>query len=159
MPDGLRGLQIDDQLVAIRYFHRNVGRLGATEHLHHHSRPLTVHVGKAWAVAGKRTCFRGFRPLEDRRQAHCCDAFHDDLVAVAARNREQRRRQEIQCPSTRCFRSVDRGCDLLRPTNAKNRQLDATRPRGMLQHLQVVRRGGGRNPPPPPSPPPPPPPP
>src|SRR5262249_16734149 len=85
MTDGFRGLEVDDQLVAIWYFHRNVGRLGAAQDLHRNSRPLTVHVGKAWAVAGKRAGFRGFRPLEDRWQAHCCDAFHHDLVVTAAR--------------------------------------------------------------------------
>jgi hypothetical protein len=31
-------------------FHRNVGRLGAAQDLHRNSRPLTVHVGKAWAA-------------------------------------------------------------------------------------------------------------
>src|SRR5215469_5752523 len=94
MTDGFGSPEIDDQLVAIWYFDGNVGRLGAAQDLHGNSRSLTVHFCKACAVADKRAGFRGFWPLEDRWQAHCRDAFHDDLVAAAARNREQRRRQD-----------------------------------------------------------------
>src|SRR5262249_14157009 len=61
-PMALAVRRLDDQLVAIWYFHRNVGRLGAAQDIHRNSRPLTVHVGEAWAVvsghwriAGRRT--------------------------------------------------------------------------------------------------------
>jgi hypothetical protein len=142
MPDGLRGLQIDDLLVAIRLFHRNVGRLGAAQDLHRNSRPLTVHVGKAWAVAGKRAGFRGFRPLEDRWRAHCRAMRSMTIWLLRLPGTENSGVDKKFNASPRCFSSIGRGRYLSRSTDGKNRKVDTTRPRPVLQHLQVICRGG-----------------
>src|SRR5215469_14123550 len=140
MTDRLRGLKIDNQLECGRLLDRKVGRLGATQHLDDHLRPLTIGLSETWPITYKTTLFCHVWPLVDCRQAQRRDALDDDATV----GEKQGRRQNVERLGARRLGIVDRGHDLLEFGHAINRKLDAMRARGLLQRSKVTHRGDPR---------------
>src|SRR6516165_8486585 len=92
MADRLRGLKIDDQLKRGRLLDRKIGRLGASQHLDDHLRPLTVGLNETWPITCETTLFRHVWPLVDCRQAQRRDAPDDDATV----GEKQGRRQNVE---------------------------------------------------------------
>src|SRR6516164_9671805 len=140
MTDGVRCFKIDYQFERGRLLNRKIGRLGATQHLDDDPRSLTIDFSETRTVTREATSFRHVRPLIDCRQPQRRDPFDDKATVV----KEQRCRQNVQRLGAPRLRTLDRGRDLFEFGNAKNRKLDATSARALLQRLKVMRRGDPR---------------
>src|SRR6266540_121400 len=116
MTDGLRRLEIDNQLEMGRLLDWNVGRLGAAQYFNDHPRPLPVELRESRTVARKTALFRHFRPLVYGRQSKCRDMF-ENATAV---DEKKRRRQKIEPLGSGCLGLVDRRHNFLRLGNANN---------------------------------------
>src|SRR5262249_47275977 len=125
--DRLSGLKINHQLECSRLLDRKVDRLGATQHLDDHLRPLTIGLSETWPITYKATLLCHVWPLVDCRQAQRCDAPDDDATV----GEKQGRRQNVERLGARRLDIVDRGHNLLEFGNAINRKLDVMRARGL----------------------------
>ena len=116
MTDGLRRLEIDNQLEMGRLFDWKIGGLGAAQYLDDHPRPLPIELREPRTVARKAALFRHFRPLVHGRQSQCRDMFEDG----AAVDEKKRRRQKVERLGAGCLGLVDRRRDLLRLGNTND---------------------------------------
>jgi Transposase IS116/IS110/IS902 family len=129
-----------DQLKPIGLFDRHVGRLGASENPHNHSRALAVTSRETAPRIPRARRPPPFPAIGKSPVAAARYPLHNDCVIASARKREEGRCQKNHRCGPSSFRRVDRGCDLLGPLDAKNRKLDAARARRVLQGLKMIGR-------------------
>jgi hypothetical protein len=86
----LGGLEIDHQLEPGGLLDRNVGGLGAAQHLDQLARTLTTEVGKARAITSEGALFGIFRPLENAWQTQRRDALDECGTADGKHRRGQK---------------------------------------------------------------------
>src|SRR5262249_58869951 len=76
----LGGRQIDHEIEFGRLLDRDIGWLGATQHLDDYPRSLTIDFSETRTVTREATLFRHVRPLIDCRQPQHRDPFDDEAT-------------------------------------------------------------------------------
>src|SRR5450631_315551 len=133
----LRRLEIDHQLEPGGLLDRNVGGLGAAEHLDQLARTLTTEVGKARAITSEGALFGIFRPLENAWQTQRRDALDECGTADG----KHRGGQKIDRLGARHLNAVDGRQYVVASCDINDLERHSARTGAFLQYLQMRNDG------------------